>query len=172
MRSTIVKVTGGLVAGVVLASLFAARQTPSTAAPAAAAESPAARPQLAHAQAVQTWSATAGPLAYTIGANLQRIGAAASRQDIAGMVEGCRTLRRNVRRLRTELPAPDSALNAALTAAVTEFLEAADNCIRGGTSLRSADIERATTHLMAGGRHITRATTRLQELGRSVREPE
>ena len=118
---------------------------------------------------VTRWGTNTLPITNTITEDLRTVSDAATSMDIARMVQGCRALKRSVGRLRNELPAPDSELDAALSAAVYDFTEAADHCIRGGTSLDLDEIQQATKHMTAGGRHISRATERTEELGRQIR---
>jgi hypothetical protein len=119
-----------------------------------------------HRMTLAKWGTNALPMINAVTRDLQTVGDAATNMDIAGMVQGCRTLKRSVNRLRNALPAPDSELDAALLAAVNDFTEAADHCIRGGTSFDVDEIQEASNYMTAGSGHIRRASARTNELGR------
>jgi hypothetical protein len=130
---------------------------------------PTARESGEHVTTVAKWSVSKLPIILTIATDLDTVREAAASLNVAEMVRGCRTLKRTVGKLRNELPAPDSELNAALSAMVSEFTQAADHCIRGGSALNPDVLEEATDHLNAGNEHIDLANKRITELRRHLR---
>jgi hypothetical protein len=122
----------------------------------------------AHATMVTRWGVNTLPIMQTITEDLRTVTEAARSMDFTGMVQGCRTLKLSVDRLRNVLPAPDSELDSALSAAASDFMEAADHCIRGGTSFNPDEIQEAGKHMTAGSGHINQASERAKELGRYI----
>jgi hypothetical protein len=129
----------------------------------------AARDSREHATTVAMWGVKIAPITDALGREVRAVSVAASNMNVSAMVESCRTMKRSVRSLSNELPAPDSEIDAALSAVVSEFTQAADSCIRGGTSLNASEIEQASKHMLAGGGHLSRASARVTELSRYIR---
>jgi len=122
-----------------------------------------------HAVKVDSWGQNALPIIYAIKGNLETTSEAATNMELPAMVQGCVALRRNVGRLRDELPAPDEELDAELSAVVKNFMAAANHCIRGGSSLDADELQAASNNMTAGTRHVLQASERIKELTRDIR---
>ncbi len=119
-------------------------------------------PTRKHAETTIRWALTTLPITKAISTNLQSLTAASESRNILGVVRGCRTLKLNVVRLSNTLPAPDSELDDALSAAVAAYTESVDHCIRG-------EIGESIHPMREAGEHINRASARLSELTNALK---